>query len=219
MLSAPGSRNGEGVSQFQVGVPGRCPAPLPLGPECLPLLAVTYARLTLTTHSCKSQKDQGSHLLHRDPWGESARASMPLAHHGGKPCLRKPRQIAWNHRNRLRVQKKAPHQESGCQRDGRGRRHPRRPLVYAERTGLDPAISEDGDLCGGIHRPLSGVVFPTIGAGLLHLNPELGHYLFVALDPESKLIPTFLVGKRDTDTAHRFTQAPWLASTGMAEFS
>lgn len=106
MLSAPGSRNGEGVSQFQVGVPGRCPAPLPLGPECLPLLAVTYARLTLTTHSCKSQKDQGSHLLHRDPWGESARASMPLAHHGGKPCLRKPRQIAWNHRNRLRVQKK-----------------------------------------------------------------------------------------------------------------
>lgn len=104
--------------------------------------------------------------------------------------------------------KKAPHQESGCQRDGRGRRHPRRPLVYAERTGLDPAISEDGDLCGGIHRPLSGVVFPTIGAGLLHLDPELGHYLFVALDPESKLIPTFLVGKRDTDTAHRFTQAP-----------
>jgi len=39
-------------------------------------------------------------------------------------------------------------------------------------------------------------------------NPELGdQYVFVALDPESKLIPTFLVGKRDTATAHRFVQA------------
>jgi IS1 family transposase len=39
-------------------------------------------------------------------------------------------------------------------------------------------------------------------------NPELGdQYVFVALDPESKLIPTFLVGKRDTATAHRFTHA------------
>jgi IS1 family transposase len=39
-------------------------------------------------------------------------------------------------------------------------------------------------------------------------NPELGdQYVFVALDPESKLIPTFLVGKRDTATAHRFAHA------------
>jgi len=39
-------------------------------------------------------------------------------------------------------------------------------------------------------------------------NPDLGdQYVFVALDPESKLIPTFLVGKRDTETAHRFTHA------------
>jgi len=39
-------------------------------------------------------------------------------------------------------------------------------------------------------------------------NPELGdQYVFVALDPETKLIPTFLVGKRDTATAHRFTHA------------
>jgi hypothetical protein len=65
-----------------------------------------------------------------------------------------------------------------------------------------------------------GVVFPTIGAGLLHLDPELGHYLFVPLDPESKLIPTFLVGKRDTDTPPTDSpRLPGLASTGMAEFS
>ncbi len=39
-------------------------------------------------------------------------------------------------------------------------------------------------------------------------DPELGdQYVFVALDLESKLIPTFLVGKRDTATAHRFTRA------------
>jgi IS1 family transposase len=36
-------------------------------------------------------------------------------------------------------------------------------------------------------------------------NPELGdQYVFVALDAESKLIPLFVVGKRDTTTAHRF---------------
>jgi IS1 family transposase len=36
-------------------------------------------------------------------------------------------------------------------------------------------------------------------------NPELGdQYVFVALDAESKLIPLFVVGKRDTVTAHRF---------------
>jgi len=39
-------------------------------------------------------------------------------------------------------------------------------------------------------------------------NRELGdQYVFVALDPESKLIPIFVVGKRDTETAHRFTYA------------
>jgi IS1 family transposase len=36
-------------------------------------------------------------------------------------------------------------------------------------------------------------------------NPELGdQYVFVALDAESKLILLFVVGKRDTETAHRF---------------
>jgi hypothetical protein len=64
VLSAPSSRNGEGVvSQLQVGVQGQCPATLPLGTKCLPFPAVRYARLTLTTHSCKSQHDRWSHLL------------------------------------------------------------------------------------------------------------------------------------------------------------
>ena len=37
------------------------------------------------------------------------------------------------------------------------------------------------------------------------LNPELGdQYVFVALDAETKLVPTFLVGKRDGETALRF---------------
>lgn len=37
------------------------------------------------------------------------------------------------------------------------------------------------------------------------LNPELGdQYVFVALDAETKLIPTFAVGKRDSETAVRF---------------
>ena len=38
-------------------------------------------------------------------------------------------------------------------------------------------------------------------------NAELGdQYVFIALDAESKLIPTFAVGKRDGDTAHQFMQ-------------
>ncbi len=37
------------------------------------------------------------------------------------------------------------------------------------------------------------------------LNPELGdQYVFVALDADTKLIPMFTVGKRDSDNAHRF---------------
>lgn len=37
------------------------------------------------------------------------------------------------------------------------------------------------------------------------LNPELGdQYVFVALDAETKLVPTFLVGKRDGETALQF---------------
>ena len=37
------------------------------------------------------------------------------------------------------------------------------------------------------------------------LNPELGdQYVFVAVDAETKLIPSYLVGKRDGDTALRF---------------
>jgi hypothetical protein len=36
-------------------------------------------------------------------------------------------------------------------------------------------------------------------------NPELGdQYVFVAIDAETKLIPTFLVGKRDGQTALQF---------------
>jgi transposase-like protein len=36
-------------------------------------------------------------------------------------------------------------------------------------------------------------------------NPELGdQYVFIAFDAESKPIPTFAVGKRDTETANRF---------------
>ncbi|MDD5560274.1 DDE-type integrase/transposase/recombinase [Candidatus Methylomirabilis sp.] len=38
-------------------------------------------------------------------------------------------------------------------------------------------------------------------------NPELGdQYVFVAIDAESKLVPTFTVGKRDAENAHRFMQ-------------
>ncbi len=31
--------------------------------------------------------------------------------------------------------------------------------------------------------------------------------MLVALDPETRLIPTFLVGKRDTETAHQLIHA------------
>ena len=38
-------------------------------------------------------------------------------------------------------------------------------------------------------------------------NPQLGdQYVFVALDAESKLVPSFLVGKRNGQTALRFMQ-------------
>ncbi len=38
-------------------------------------------------------------------------------------------------------------------------------------------------------------------------NPELGdQYVFVAIDADTKLIPTFAVGKRDSENAHRFMQ-------------
>ncbi len=40
-------------------------------------------------------------------------------------------------------------------------------------------------------------------------NPEVGdQYVFVALDAETKLIPLFVVGKRDTATAHQFIVNP-----------
>lgn len=36
-------------------------------------------------------------------------------------------------------------------------------------------------------------------------NPELGdQYVFVALDAESKLVPTFTVGKRNSETTQQF---------------
>lgn len=39
------------------------------------------------------------------------------------------------------------------------------------------------------------------------LNPELGdQYVFYALDAETKLVPVFEVGKRDSHTAYRFIQ-------------
>lgn len=39
------------------------------------------------------------------------------------------------------------------------------------------------------------------------LHPEYGdQYTFVAFDPETKLVPSFLVGKRDGDTASQFMQ-------------
>ena len=38
-------------------------------------------------------------------------------------------------------------------------------------------------------------------------NPEIGdQYVFIALDADTKLIPTFAVGKRDGQTAHDFIQ-------------
>lgn len=38
-------------------------------------------------------------------------------------------------------------------------------------------------------------------------NPELGdQYVFVAIDAESKLVPTFTVGKRDAENARQFMQ-------------
>ncbi len=40
-----------------------------------------------------------------------------------------------------------------------------------------------------------------------HLNPELGdQYVFVAIDADTKLVPTFTVGKRDSENAHQFMQ-------------
>ena len=37
------------------------------------------------------------------------------------------------------------------------------------------------------------------------LNPELGdQYVFVAIDADTKLVPTFTVGKRDSENAHQF---------------
>jgi IS1 family transposase len=43
---------------------------------------------------------------------------------------------------------------------------------------------------------------------LERLNPEIGdRYVFVAIDAETKLIPTFLVGKRDGHTALQFMTA------------
>lgn len=50
------------------------------------------------------------------------------------------------------------------------------------------------------------------------LNPELGdQYVFVALDAQSKLVPNYLVGKRDGETALQFmldlSQSPPLACT------
>ena len=39
-------------------------------------------------------------------------------------------------------------------------------------------------------------------------NPELGdQYVFVAIDAETKLIPTFLIGKRDGQTSLQFLMA------------
>lgn len=39
------------------------------------------------------------------------------------------------------------------------------------------------------------------------LNPELGdQYAYIALDPDTKLVPVFVVGKRDSATTFRFVQ-------------
>jgi IS1 family transposase len=53
-------------------------------------------------------------------------------------------------------------------------------------------------------------------------NPELGdQYVFVALDAETKLIPTFLVGKRDGQTALQFMMAlqKQLATNGRIQLT
>lgn len=53
-------------------------------------------------------------------------------------------------------------------------------------------------------------------------NPELGdQYVFVALDAETKLIPTFLVGKRDGQTAVQFMMAlqKQLATNGRIQLT
>ncbi len=40
-----------------------------------------------------------------------------------------------------------------------------------------------------------------------HSNPELGdQYVFVAIDADTKLVPMFTVGKRDSENAHQFMQ-------------
>ncbi len=52
------------------------------------------------------------------------------------------------------------------------------------------------------------------------LNPELGdQYAFVALDPRTKLIPVFVVGKRDSLTTSRFIQELRNRITGRIQLS
>ncbi len=48
-----------------------------------------------------------------------------------------------------------------------------------------------------------------------HNNPDLGdQYVFVAIDADTKLVPTFTVGKRDSENAHRFMQELQARLTG-----
>jgi IS1 family transposase len=57
---------------------------------------------------------------------------------------------------------------------------------------------------------------------LKRLNPDIGdQYVFVAIDAETKLIPTFLVGKRDSQTALQFMTALFerLASNGCIQLT
>jgi IS1 family transposase len=57
---------------------------------------------------------------------------------------------------------------------------------------------------------------------LERLNPDIGdQYVFVAIDAETKLIPTFLVGKRDGHTALQFMTALYerLAANGHIQLT
>jgi DDE domain len=57
---------------------------------------------------------------------------------------------------------------------------------------------------------------------LERLNPDIGdQYVFVAIDAETKLIPTFLVGKRDGHTTMQFIMALYgrLAANGRIQLT
>jgi transposase-like protein len=59
-------------------------------------------------------------------------------------------------------------------------------------------------------------------SNLEHLNPTIGdQYVFVAIDAETKLIPSFVVGKRDGQTALQFMQdlQPRLLGNGRIQLT